>query len=91
MAMLFGTTYPLLPLQILYLNMISDVFPALALGEGRGELLLAVYFQPLAGVLSMVAPTSGEWAFILGMSLIPLGVVQVLKQFAFLNPYRKKA
>lgn len=191
MAMLFGATLPLLPLQILYLNMISDVFPALALGVGRGErsvmsfpprspsepvmpgslwliiagygaliagtvlsafrislvemslpveravtitflslafartwhvfnmrdndshalvndvtrnpfvwgavvlsfalLLLAVYFQPLAGVLSMVAPTSGEWAFILGMSLIPLGVVQVLKQFAFLNPYRKKA
>jgi P-type Ca2+ transporter type 2C len=38
-------------------------------------LLLAVNFQPLAGVLSTVAPTSGEWAFILGMSLIPLAVV----------------
>jgi P-type Ca2+ transporter type 2C len=28
---------PLLPLQILYLNLITDVFPALALGAGRGE------------------------------------------------------
>ncbi len=28
---------PLLPLQILYLNMIGDVFPALALGVGGGE------------------------------------------------------
>lgn len=28
---------PLLPLQILYLNMINDVFPALALGIGRGH------------------------------------------------------
>jgi len=188
LAMLFGTTLPLLPLQILYLNMISDVFPALALGVGKGEssvmfnpprsssepvvpgslwllifiygaliagtvlvafrlclvdmslpperavtitflvlafsrtwhvfnmrdfgshplfndvtrnpfvwgavllsialLLLAVYFQPLANVLSMVAPTAGEWAVILGMSLIPLGVVQVVKQFARLDPLR---
>jgi P-type Ca2+ transporter type 2C len=28
---------PLLPLQILYLNVITDVFPALALGMGQGE------------------------------------------------------
>ncbi|MGA7271970.1 MAG: cation-transporting P-type ATPase [Acidimicrobiia bacterium] len=28
---------PILPLQILYLNLITDVFPALALGAGRGE------------------------------------------------------
>ncbi|NIR44270.1 MAG: cation-transporting P-type ATPase [Gemmatimonadetes bacterium] len=28
---------PLLPLQILYLNVITDVFPALALGVGKGD------------------------------------------------------
>jgi Ca2+-transporting ATPase len=28
---------PLLPLQILYLNVVTDVFPALALGMGKGE------------------------------------------------------
>jgi len=28
---------PLLPLQILYLNVITDVFPALALGMGKGD------------------------------------------------------
>ena len=28
---------PLLPLQILFLNLITDVFPALALGMGKGE------------------------------------------------------
>jgi Ca2+-transporting ATPase len=28
---------PLLPLQILFLNLVTDVFPALALGMGKGE------------------------------------------------------
>jgi Ca2+-transporting ATPase len=28
---------PILPLQILYLNLITDVFPALALGAGKGD------------------------------------------------------
>ncbi|MFP4473452.1 MAG: cation-translocating P-type ATPase [Candidatus Omnitrophota bacterium] len=36
-AMMAGLPLPLLPLQILYLNMIGDVFPALALGVGKGS------------------------------------------------------
>ncbi|MEX2606276.1 MAG: HAD-IC family P-type ATPase, partial [Kiritimatiellia bacterium] len=32
-----GIPLPLLPLQILYLNMLTDVFPALALGVGKGS------------------------------------------------------
>jgi Ca2+-transporting ATPase len=32
-----GLPMPLLPLQILFLNIITDVFPALALGMGKGE------------------------------------------------------
>jgi Ca2+-transporting ATPase len=36
-ALLVGSILPLRPLQILYLNMIGDVFPALALGVGRGD------------------------------------------------------
>jgi len=32
-----GLPLPLLPLQILYLNLITDVFPAFALGIGEGE------------------------------------------------------
>jgi hypothetical protein len=36
-AMLAGAPLPILPLQILYLNMIGDVFPALALGVGPGD------------------------------------------------------
>ncbi|MGD8613610.1 MAG: cation-transporting P-type ATPase [Desulfobacterales bacterium] len=36
-AILAGWPLPLLPLQILYLNMIGDVFPALALAVGGGD------------------------------------------------------
>jgi Ca2+-transporting ATPase len=35
-ATLSGLPLPLLPLQILYLNLITDVFPAFALGVGEG-------------------------------------------------------
>jgi Ca2+-transporting ATPase len=36
-AILAGAPLPILPLQILYLNMIGDVFPALALAMGDGD------------------------------------------------------
>ena len=36
-ASLSNLPLPLLPLQILFLNMVTDVFPALALGMGKGE------------------------------------------------------
>ena len=36
-AALAGAPLPLRPLQILYLNIVTDVFPALALGVGRGD------------------------------------------------------
>lgn len=37
LATLAGLPMPLMPLQILYLNLVTDVFPALALGAGKGE------------------------------------------------------
>ncbi len=36
LATLLNWPLPILPLQILYLNIVSDTFPALALGVGRG-------------------------------------------------------
>ncbi len=36
-AGVMGYPLPLLPLQILFLNLVTDVFPALALGTGRGD------------------------------------------------------
>jgi len=37
LATVAGAPLPLLPLQILFLNLVTDVFPALALGVGRGS------------------------------------------------------
>jgi Ca2+-transporting ATPase len=37
LAVLAGLPLPLLPLQILFLNMVTDVFPAFALGVGAGS------------------------------------------------------
>ncbi|WP_223670714.1 cation-translocating P-type ATPase [Kangiella shandongensis] len=37
LAVLSGFPIPLLPLQILFLNLVTDVFPALALGTCKGE------------------------------------------------------
>jgi len=36
-ALLFGMSLPILPLQILFLNLVLDVFPALALGVSEGK------------------------------------------------------
>ncbi len=36
-ASLFAVPLPILPLQILFLNVVTDIFPALALGVGEGD------------------------------------------------------
>ena len=37
LAVFLGLPLPLLPLQILFLNIVTDVFPAFALASGEGE------------------------------------------------------
>jgi Ca2+-transporting ATPase len=45
-----------------------------------GLLLAAVYLPGLADILRVVHPGGNGWALVMGMSLIPLVIGQVLKQ-----------
>jgi Ca2+-transporting ATPase len=59
------------------------VWGALALCVGL--LLVAVYVPVFAGVLNVVNPTEREWGLIIGMSLIPWAVGQVVTQIDLLS------
>ncbi|MFI9651281.1 cation-transporting P-type ATPase [Guyparkeria sp. GHLCS8-2] len=51
-----------------------------AIGVGVLLLLAATYVAPLAGILGVTPPGGREWLLILGFSLLPLLVIQSLKQ-----------
>lgn len=80
-ASVVGAPLPLLPLQILYLNILNDVFPALALGVGPGSgeemdeppreagtaILEAEHWCEIAGYGLVIAGTvGGAFAYVLG-------------------------
>jgi Ca2+-transporting ATPase len=67
MATIIGTALPILPLQILFLNLVTDVFPALALGVGEGEegIMRKPPRNPEQPILG-----SGEWVGIAGYAFI---------------------
>lgn len=80
-ATLFSQTLPILPLQILFLNLVTDVFPALALGVTRssGEVLdrpprlrsesilrRSDWFLICWQALLIAAATLGAFAFAIG-------------------------
>jgi len=58
LAIFAGLPLPLLPLQILFLNLVTDVFPAFALatGEGEGNVLARPPRPPKEAILS-----TGQW------------------------------
>ncbi len=66
-AIITNNPLPLLPLQILYLNVVNDVFPALALGLGEGE--KHIMNQP-PQKKEMQVLTRREWMAIIGYGLI---------------------
>jgi Ca2+-transporting ATPase len=66
-ASLFNWPLPILPLQILYLNIVSDVFPALALGLGGGN--AAIMRQPPRDPKEPVL-TWGHWRVIFAYGLL---------------------
>lgn len=67
MATLVNMPLPLLPLQILFLNLINDVFPALALGVGKGipDIMNRPPREPEEPVL-----TQKHWFVIVGYGLM---------------------
>ncbi|MEZ5558091.1 MAG: cation-transporting P-type ATPase [Pseudomonadales bacterium] len=86
LAALVGAPLPLLPLQILYLNLVTDVFPAFALGAGEGEpaimrrpprppseplLARRHWLQIAAGALVIAAATLSAFALCLTVLRMP--------------------
>jgi Ca2+-transporting ATPase len=76
LAALLNLPSPLLPLQILFLNLVTDVFPALALGLGKGE--EDIMEQPPRNPKEPII-TRGDWSatIIYGLSISAsvLGIV----------------
>jgi len=74
-AILLGWPLPLLPLQILYLNMIGDVFPALALGVGKGG---PQYLQQAPRKLRESVLASQHWWALTGWGALIALVVLII-------------
>ena len=72
LASLLSTQLPILPLQILFLNLVTDVFPALALGMGRGD---AGVMQPPPRDPTEPILTRRHWLAVGGYGLLITGAV----------------
>lgn len=90
-ASLLNAPLPLLPLQILYINVVNDAFPALALGVGEGEpalmkrpprpahepILTRRHWLAIAGYGLVIAAALGG-AFILALKWLGLNEQQAV-------------
>jgi Ca2+-transporting ATPase len=80
-ATLLNAPLPILPLQILFLNLVTDVFPALALGLGKGD--SAVMRQPPRAPQEAIINRS-HWLIMSGYGLlISLSVLGALAMALF--------
>ena len=67
LAVGLGLPAPLLPLQILFLNLVTDVFPAFALGLGRGD--TAVMDRPPRDPAEAIVGRN-QWVLIGGLGVL---------------------
>lgn len=81
-ALLIAGVLPILPLQVLYLNMLCDVFPALALGVGGREAYL-MHRPPRNPLESVLTPS--HWALTTGFGVL-LALVVLSAFFAARGP-----
>lgn len=90
-ASFVGAPLPLLPLQILFLNAVNDVFPALALGAGEGnrtvmqrpprhpqEALLTPYYWVMIGVYGAIIAATILGIFALALQGLMFPVEQAV-------------
>lgn len=73
LAALLNTPLPLLPLQILYINIVSDVFPALALGVGEspGDVMKRPPRDPKEPILTrQIWAVIGGYGVLIGTSVL---------------------
>ena len=75
-AIMIGWPLPLAPLQILWLNIITDVFPAILCVALQ---LAAVYVSSLKLVLHTVPLLPQDWVLVLAIALLPVAAVEVVK------------
>jgi Ca2+-transporting ATPase len=87
LASVANAPLPILPLQILFLNLVTDVFPALALGVGEGH--PAVMKRPARDPAEPIL-TRGHWLGIGGYSLVitaaVLGALALALNWLKMNP-----
>ena len=83
---LAGFQFQLVPLQILFINLITDVLPALALGVSRGDVIIMKHKprQPDAPLLSR-AQWRSVWVYATVISVCTLLPVLVLHYYPLAN------